>query len=105
MTGLEPLVVQIDQGSNSVLRLVVSGELDIATAPDLEAAFEQALGTDPHSIEVDLSQVTFIDSTGIRLLLLISERGDGRVSLIPGAQVDRVIEITGMRSRLPLVER
>ena len=51
MTGLEPLVVQIDQGS-SVLRLVVSGELDIATVPDLEAAFEQALGTDPQSIEV-----------------------------------------------------
>jgi anti-anti-sigma regulatory factor len=57
LTGLEPLVVQIDQGS-SVLRLVVSGELDIATVPDLEAAFEQALGTDPQSIEVDLSQVT-----------------------------------------------
>ena len=104
MTGLEPLVVQIDQGS-SVLRLVVSGELDIATVPDLEAAFDQALASDPQSIEVDLSQVTFIDSTGIRLLLLISERGDGRVGLIPGAQVGRVIEITGMRSRLPLVDR
>ena len=104
MTGLEPLVIQIDQGS-SVLRLVVSGELDIATAPDLEAAFDQALASDPQSIEVDLSQVTFIDSTGIRLLLLISERGDGRVGLIPGAQVDRVIEITGMRSRLPLLDR
>jgi hypothetical protein len=36
---------------------------------------------------------------------LISERGDGRVGLIPGAQADRVIEITGMRSRLPLVDR
>jgi len=101
---LEPLVVQIDQAS-SVLRLVVSGELDIATVPDLEAAFDQALASDPQSIEVDLSQVTFIDSTGIRLLLLISERGDGRVGLIAGAQVDRVIEITGMRSRLPLVHR
>jgi anti-sigma B factor antagonist len=53
----------------------VSGELDIATVPDLEAAFEQALGTDPPSIVVDLSQVTCIDSTGIRLLLHRHPRG------------------------------
>lgn len=104
MTGLEPLSVHINQ-TGPVARLVASGELDIATVPDLETAFEQALSADPQSIVVDLSQVTFIDSTGIRLLLSMSDRGEGRVGLIPGAQVDRVIEITGMRSRLPIVER
>ena len=47
-----------------------SGELDIATAPDVEQAIGKAVSPDaPKLIRLDWSGLTFMDSTGIRLLL------------------------------------
>ena len=47
-----------------------TGELDIATAPDVERAIGDAVATDaPKLIRLDWSGLTFMDSTGIRLLL------------------------------------
>ena len=54
--------------SNGICRLVVEGDLGIASARDLRdrllAAFDQGA-----AVEVDLSQVTEIDSAGIQLLV------------------------------------
>ena len=103
MADLEALSVQIDR-TGQVSRLEVAGELDIATVPDLEGAFEQVRREDPQTIVIDLSQVTFIDSTGVRLLLLMTERCDGALGMVLSPQVDRVVEITGIRPSLPVVQ-
>jgi anti-anti-sigma factor len=48
--------------------IAVEGEIDMCTAPVLESAFSQAL-TEGHRIVVDFTEVSFLDSQGVRVLL------------------------------------
>ena len=80
-------------------RLAPAGELDIATVPLLEGAFDEA-GDVP--VLLDLEGITFIDSTGLQLLLRISDRGSGRLEIISSPALERLLEVTGVRERLPL---
>lgn len=88
-------------GDAQIIELV--GELDLDGAPRLEAALRDAEAGDASSIVVDLSALDFIDSTGLRLLVMAAERStDGRFSLLRGPkQVHRVFEITDLATRLP----
>ena len=55
-------------------------------------------------ILVDLSAVTFIDSTGLRLLIRMTERcGDGGLEIRSTPVVDRLLQVTGLLDQLPLV--
>jgi len=82
------------------LRLV--GEVDIATAPMLRQALSEALaGTqaDPQALTIDLTGVTFIDSTGLHELVEAarSEHSQRSITLRnPSPQVLRVIDIIGI---------
>ena len=84
-----------------------SGELDIATVDVLERALLEAEQTDAELIVLDLSGLTFIDSTGLRLVLDVNERCGGsvdRLRVIAGAPaVERLLDIVGLRERLPLI--
>jgi anti-anti-sigma factor len=57
---------------------------------------------------IDLRRVTFIDLTGVRLLLKLSDdaRDDGwRLSLLqPGGQVRQILTLTGVLDQLPVVD-
>jgi anti-anti-sigma factor len=91
--------------SNGSQRIFATGELDIATVPVLEAAFDAALATSPARIVVDLGGVTFIDSTGLRLLIKMNDTcGDGRLGIRSTAIVDRLLQVTGLLDQLPLVD-
>jgi anti-anti-sigma factor len=84
-------------------RVEVSGEVDIAVAPALSTALSTA-AHDAEQVIVDLSGVTFIDSTGLHVILTAQDeihQSKGRLVLIPGpSQVQRLFEITGVASRL-----
>jgi len=83
------------------------GELDIAGAPRLEQEFRDVEAGDAGSIIVDLRGLEFIDSTGIRLLLMAADRcaADARMTILRGPkQVHRVFEITDLVKRLPFVD-
>jgi len=92
------------------LLVSVIGELDMATAPEFEQAVE--LAQDGSTIVVDLRELTFIDSTGIRALLKVYASGqDGRstVSFVRGSDsVQRVLQLAGAEQFLgwtdPLAE-
>ena len=56
-----------------VLRVV--GELDIATAPELQEAVDAALTAQPATLVVDLSPATFLDSSGARTIAGAAKRG------------------------------
>jgi anti-anti-sigma factor len=87
------------QGDNRAFSL--AGELDIGTAPVLEAAVEPLLGQ-PGSVVFDLQGLTFADSTGLRVFLRVAGRlgGGGRVVLVsPQPTVRRILDLTQM-SRL-----
>jgi len=85
--------------------LVLSGELDLACAPILDAAVERICTEQIETLTLDLSKLTFMDSTGLRAVLLaedLCERRDCKLVVIPGpAQVQRLFEVTGLLERLP----
>lgn len=85
--------------------LTLSGELDLASAPELEDMIERACQESTHAITLDLSALSFIDSCGLRSILtarkLCEQRAQG-FALVPGQpQVQRVFELTGLADVLP----
>jgi len=84
-----------------------SGELDIATAEVLERELRVAEANDAETIVLDLSGLAFMDSTGLRVVLDINERCGGeadRLRVIAGSPaVERLLDIVGLRERLPLI--
>ena len=79
--------------------LAPAGELDIATVPLLEAAYEEVAHA---PVLLDLSAITFVDSSGLQLLLRLSERGAGRIEIVSSPSLDRLLDITAVRDRLPI---
>jgi anti-anti-sigma factor len=92
------------EGDAQLIELI--GELDLDGAPRLEEELRRVEASDVESIVIDLGQLEFIDSTGIRLLVMAADRcQDGRFSLLRGPrQVHRVFEITDLADRLPFVD-
>lgn len=88
---------------SGLARVKVSGEVDIAVAPALATALSTA-AHDAEQVIVDLSGVTFIDSTGLHVILTAQDelrQSGGRLVLIRGpSQVQRLFEITGVANRL-----
>jgi len=88
--------------------VVVAGELDLQTSPELEATLDRELEL-ADSVLLDLSQVQFIDSTGLHAILLVLERsrtnGDKlRINSRLPAQARRLFELAGVLELLPLVD-
>ncbi len=88
-----------------VHRLIPVGELDIATAPILEQVFNDAYDADEdRMMVVDLTELGFIDSSGIRVLLAIAQKAPGRLRVINGTTaVERLFDITGVRALIPVI--
>jgi anti-anti-sigma factor len=82
-----------------------SGELDIATAPTLDGRLRQVADAGAREIVIDLGSLTFIDSTGLRLLLTwrAASAVDGfALALLPGQpSVQRIFSIAGLEDHLP----
>ena len=83
----------------------VQGELDLATCPELERALAEAETTEAPRISLNLEQLTFIDSSGLNLLLTAGRRsaanGD-RLRITHGnGQVAKMFQITGLEAMLP----
>ena len=84
--------------------VVVRGEIDMQTASQLERALDDVIAADARLVTIDLEQVDFLDSSGLRVILgasnTLSEQ-DGRLVLEgASAAVERVLELTGVIERL-----
>ncbi len=80
------------------LVISVSGELDLATAPELEEVIAGAIQPDEGHMVVDLLGVTFMDSSGIRALVQAKDSRPGtEVTLVVGGGiVHKLIDVTGL---------
>jgi anti-anti-sigma factor len=91
-----------------VAAICVSGELDLATVESLQRELERFEASDAYSIILDLSGLTFMDSTGVRLLLNAHARSradSNRLTMLRGsAAVQRVLQITGVADLLPFTD-
>lgn len=114
--GLDPgFGVRIDEASNGVLRVEVSGEIDLSNADRMAAALSEAAAADGSGVVADLTLCSFIDSSGVRALLLgleaasASRNGGGggragpRFAIAASArQVRYVLELTGLDRAVPV---
>lgn len=89
-------------------RISFRGELDLANAATAEAQLRKALEAGDAPVVLDLSELEFIDSTGIALLVsALAHNGSAtKLRFIPSNSpaVMRVLDLTGIAERLPLVE-
>ena len=99
--------VQISESGNGRVDAALSGEIDLSTVAELEARLKGSLDGGVPLLVLDLREVTFLDSSGLRLLLRLDERQkgiDGRLVLVQGGRrVARVFELTGAGERLEIV--
>lgn len=96
-------MLEID-GGPAARRFVVRGELDAATADLLVNKLRTAAAADG-DLELEMSKVSFVDSTGLRGLLTLAKSLDGKGQLVlcnPSKNVRRLLEITGVENRTNL---
>lgn len=93
--------------SETSVRILVAGELDLATAPLLDGEVRQVEAT-AASLVIDLSGVTFMDSSGLRLLVDAHQRSQengNRLQIIEGSEpVRRVLRLSGLDQQLPIIQ-
>jgi anti-sigma B factor antagonist len=82
--GSDPLVISI------------GGEVDMSNVQAVESALRAVLVDAPHLVVFDVSALSFIDSSGIAVLLRVAEK-IGRLELRnPSSTVQRIIQATGL---------
>jgi anti-sigma B factor antagonist len=95
-----------ENGTSRTVRL--EGTCDLATAPELRAALQPLVPPDVQEVIVDVSQLEFIDSTGLGVILGSMRRlreGGGTLRIAGAAgTVRRVLEITDLDKVIPLVD-
>lgn len=88
-----------------IARLVLGGELDMDARFKAEQALDELLSEPVEQLVVDLGEVTFVDSTGMGLVLEVHERARSegfRLRLLRGPDdVQRVFELAGVADVLP----
>src|SRR5215208_108106 len=87
----------------------VRGELDLATAPELETVLLERLDAGD-DVVLDLRELEFMDSSGLRVLVTAHARatdgGPGFAVVRPpeGGEVARILDIAGVEQQLNLID-
>jgi anti-anti-sigma factor len=92
---------------NHLPSLRLAGEVDLAATRELAESLNELVGTTTHAAIVDVSDVTFMDSSALGALVRASERLRRRnhtlILLCPPGQVRDLVETTGMGDRFLLM--
>jgi anti-sigma B factor antagonist len=100
---------QVDaQAEPRGMRVRPTGEIDLATVGRVRRKIDQCVAGGCELLVLDLRGVTFMDSTGLHLVLdahAAARREGWELLVVEGPDsVQRVFEVTGLRDRLPFVE-
>lgn len=80
--------------------VAVSGEIDLTSAPRLDDEVTELIEDATMNLEIDLASVSFMDSTGLRVLLkaskLLTSAGGSLVLRDPSDPVRRLLEVSGL---------
>lgn len=100
------LQIEVERDRDTMV-IKLHGELDLASAPAFAAELEETRTQDQSVIVIDLTQLEFMDSTGLRSILVAhdhcGEHGQ-RFAIIPGGrQVARLLEIARVEDHLDLI--
>ena len=93
--------------AEGVTILDVVGEVDLYTAPQLEEGLRRAAAASPPLLAVNLTKVTYIDSTALRVLTDSQKRARERrgtiVVITTQPTIEKIFRITGLGTILPVV--
>jgi len=94
--------------SDDIVRLALSGELDLSSAAQVEGVLKEIEEPGPPLLLIDLRDLTFMDSTGLRVLVSADARArdaSRRFVIVRGPEaVHRVFRITGLDDHLEIVD-
>jgi anti-anti-sigma factor len=97
--------MMVGELNGQVTKVDLAGRLDLAGVQDIETRFNLMAGT-RRAVVVDLSEVSFLASLGVRLLLTgaktIGAKGGRMVLLSPQPRVEEVLQTTGIDSIIPI---
>jgi anti-anti-sigma factor len=86
----------------------VSGELDLASSPELERELERGISSGAELLIIDLRRLEFMDSTGLSVLVRAHQKATEsgkRLAVVKGPQqVQRLLSLTGVADRLTVVD-
>jgi anti-anti-sigma factor len=91
----EIIHTHIRTGTGGERIVVVTGEIDLATAGAFQRALDIA-AEDHNQLTVDLAACDFLDSAGIKVLFDLAARLDLHLIVDPGSVIATMIEITGL---------
>jgi anti-anti-sigma factor len=85
--------------------LALVGELDVACSASFEEVVRRVCARGPDSLLLDLSELAFMDSSGLRVVLVtndLCQQGGIELQILPGMpQVQRIFEVTGVLDTMP----
>jgi anti-sigma B factor antagonist len=98
--------MQVADVAQGAVLITLAGRLDIMGAAKIDLAFNAAIST-RRGVVVDMSEVQFLASIGIRILVLGAKqqqrRGGTLVLLNPHPDAEQVLETTGITDLLPIL--
>jgi anti-sigma B factor antagonist len=104
---VEILQVQ-SEDRDGFVHVALRGELDLSTVGKVQDELRRVEAASPPVVVLDLSKLTFLDSTGLRCLVTADERARDagrRVVIVRGPDaVQRVFSITRLEERLEMVD-
>ena len=93
---------------DGLVHVALVGELDLSTVAKVQEALRRIEAAGPATVVVDLSKLTFLDSTGLRCIVTADERARNegrRIVIVRGPDaVQRVFAITRLEDRLEIVD-
>jgi anti-anti-sigma factor len=93
---------------DGLVHVALMGELDLSTVAKVQEELRRIEAASPPTLVVDLSKLSFLDSTGLRCIVTADERARGegrRVVIVRGPDpVQRVFAITRLEERLEMVD-
>ena len=104
---MKPLAEVVLERNDATVIAHLRGEVDLSNVDDIRAALVDAVEHQTEHLILDLTETTYLDSTGIRLLFELAERLAGRrqemrLVVSDAALVRRVIELTQLDQRVPI---
>jgi anti-anti-sigma factor len=102
-------ILELDtEDRDGLVRIALRGELDLSTVNKVEDELQSVEAREPRVLVLDLSRLSFLDSTGLRCLVTADQRAQEagrRLVLVRGPEaVQRVFTITRLEERLEMVD-
>lgn len=88
-----------------VAEMTLKGELDAHSSPILDPLFSDLVSAGAHSLIINMADVDFVDSSGLRTLIRARKQFDGVTPITiraPQNSTVRLLEITGLTDQFPI---